>query len=103
MRSDLAEMAPMLGDGAHELVRRPHAEETMRQAGVARKILQRDAHAAAPRVASKRREARRSRKPDPQTMLQAEVAQTADPGEQHLRTEAELCNEMDRDADRFRR
>ena len=63
-----------------------------------RQPLHRGAHAAALRVAHQRRQVGRARHSDPHRMLDAEIAQPHDPVEHRRGVEAELRDDMDREA-----
>src|ERR1700704_4219253 len=104
MRLERAEAAlvPGFDDRAHERTGGPHREELACEPGVARKTLHRDPHAASARIPGERRQAGGPPKPDPNRMLHPEVAEPAEPREQRRRFEAELGDDMDRQADGFR-
>jgi len=100
MRRDLAEMlvGARLRQRAHQGVRRRHGEQLPQQAGLAGEPLGRCPHAAALGIAQQRREIGRAGKADPYRVFDAELAQPADPLQDRLGIEAELGDDVDRQA-----
>ena len=100
MRRDLAEMvvAARLRQCAHQGVGRRHGEQLPQQTGPAREPLGGSPHTAALGVAQQRREVGRAGKADPYRVFDAKLAQAGDPLQDRLGIEAELGDDVDRQA-----
>ena len=87
--------AASFGKGADDAVRRAYAEQMLDQTGLAGEAVSRGADAAKARVAHQRGEARRSRHPDADRMLDAVSAQSLDPVRDGRGIEAKLRDDRD--------